>query len=54
MEIYQRLATLLQQDHRMTTFAIYELNHQKHPIIPILVDGVTTPQDQQHLLEYVD
>lgn len=38
-EIYQRLATLLQQDHRIQTFSIYELNNQKHQIIPILVDG---------------
>lgn len=38
-EIYQRLATLLQQDHGMTTFSIYELNNQKQQIIPILVDG---------------
>ncbi len=38
-EIYQRLATLLQQDHQITTFSIYELNNQKHQIIPILVDG---------------
>lgn len=38
-EIYQRLAALLQQDHGVTTFSIYELNNQKHQIIPILVDG---------------
>ncbi len=38
-EIYQRLAALLQQDHGITTFSIYELNNQKHQIIPILVDG---------------
>jgi diguanylate cyclase (GGDEF)-like protein len=38
-EIYQRLATLLQQDHHIQTFSIYELNNQKHQIIPILVDG---------------
>jgi len=41
IEIYQRLATLLQQDHQITTFSIYELDNQKHQIMPILVDGQT-------------
>jgi diguanylate cyclase (GGDEF)-like protein len=40
-EIYQRLATLLQQDHRLTTFSIYELNSQRRQITPIVVDGQT-------------
>ena len=39
IEIYQRLATLLQQDHQLTTFSIYELNSQRRQITPIVVDG---------------
>ncbi|MES2878391.1 MAG: diguanylate cyclase [Pseudomonadota bacterium] len=41
MEIYQRLSTMLQQDHQIATFSIYELNNQKHQMIPIVVDGQT-------------
>lgn len=41
VEIYQRLSTLLQQDHQIDTFSIYELNNQKHQMIPIVVDGQT-------------
>lgn len=41
IEIYQRLATLLQQDHNLTTFSIYELNSQRRQITPIVVDGET-------------
>jgi len=39
MEIYQRLSGMLQQDHQIASFSIYELNHQKHQMIPIVVDG---------------
>ncbi|TXT39996.1 MAG: response regulator [Comamonadaceae bacterium] len=39
MEIYQRLSTMLQHDHQMESFSIYELNNQKHQMIPIVVDG---------------
>lgn len=41
MEIYQRLSSMLQQDHQIGTFSIYELNNQKHQMIPIVVDGQT-------------
>ncbi len=41
MEIYQRLATLLQHDHQIRNFSIYELNNQKHQILPLVVDGQT-------------
>lgn len=39
MEIYQRLSTMLQQEHQIESFSIYELNNQKHQMIPIVVDG---------------
>lgn len=39
MEIYQRLSNMLQHDHHLKTFSIYELNNQKHQMIPIVVDG---------------
>ena len=41
MEIYQRLSAMLQQDHQVANFSIYELNNQKHQMIPIVVDGQT-------------
>jgi len=39
MEIYQRLSGMLQQDHQIESFSIYELNNQKHQMVPIVVDG---------------
>jgi len=39
MEIYQRLSGMLQQDHQIELFSIYELNNQKHQMVPIVVDG---------------
>ena len=39
MEIYQRLSTMLQEDHQIESFSIYELNNQKHQMVPIVVDG---------------
>lgn len=38
-EIYQRLSLLLEQDHQLSTFSMYELDSNKNQLIPIVVDG---------------
>ncbi|GAB4213266.1 MAG: GGDEF domain-containing protein [Rhodoferax sp.] len=39
LEIYQRLATLLQREHAVAQFSLYEVEPHKQQMIPILVDG---------------
>lgn len=39
IEIYQRLSLLLEQDHQISTFSVYELDSKKNQLIPIVVDG---------------
>jgi len=39
-EIYQRLATTLGSEFRLAEFSIYELNHHKHQMEPVIVDGL--------------
>lgn len=41
IEIYQRLSLLLEQDHQVSTFSVYELEDKKHQLIPIVVDGMS-------------
>jgi hypothetical protein len=38
-EIYQRLSATLISEFKFNQFSIYELNHQKHQMEPVIVDG---------------
>ncbi|GAB4406646.1 MAG: GGDEF domain-containing protein [Rhodoferax sp.] len=44
LEIYQRLASLLQRDHAVAQFSLYEVENQKQQMIPIMVDGQVESQ----------